>query len=456
MKDFDAIIIGTGQAGPPLAMSLAKNGLKTAIIEKAALGGTCVNTGCTPTKAYVGSAKRAFMAKNSEALGVSIEGKVKIDLKTIKQRKDVLISDSHQGLEKALGENENIELIRGKAEFINNTTVRVNGKEITGKKIYINVGGRPRIPKDFESVNYLTNRSILDLEEIPENLVIVGGGYIGLEFAQIFSRFGSKVTIIEKGEHLLKKEDDDIAEVIADILKDSGITVLLDSDCISASQENDIIEVTYNCKEGAQKIKTQHLLIATGRVPNTDDLGLENTEVERDEKGYIKVNDELQTSVNHIWALGDCNGEGAFTHTAYNDFQIVNSHLFKKKKRYLKDRISCYAAYIDPALARVGLNEKEIKKKGIRAKKAVMSMSKIARAKEMGETKGVLKIFVETETEKFLGATFLGTGADEYIHTIIDQMYAGASYKIIKNAVHIHPTISELLPTMLENLEDVE
>ncbi len=455
MRHFDTIIIGTGQAGPPLASSLAKNGQKVAIIEKSELGGTCVNTGCTPTKAYVASARRAFIAKNSEELGVSISGKVRVDLKTIKARKDKLIADSHEGLEKMFGEEENIELIRGKAAFIDDNTIGVNGEELSAEKIFINVGGRPNVPKDFRDVNYLTNRSMLELEEVPEELVIIGGGYVGLEFAQMFSRFGSKVTILEKGAHLMNKEDDDIAEAITKIIKDSGIQVLLNSNCIKATQENEVIEVTYDCEAGSKKIKTSHLLLAVGRVPNTDDLDLENTAIEVNEKGFIQVNDQLQTSVPHIWALGDCNGEGAFTHTSYNDFQIVNSQLFEEKKRKLSDRFTCYAAYIDPPMARVGLNVKQINEKGIKAKIAEMPMSNVARAKEKGETAGKMQIFIDAETDKILGATFLGTGADELIHTVIDQMYAGAPYQVIRDAVHIHPTVSELLPTMLEDLKDL-
>lgn len=455
MEKFDAIIIGTGQAGPSLAASLAKNGYKTAIIEKAHLGGTCVNVGCTPTKAYVASARRVFAAGNSEEHGVILEGNLKIDLKRIKQRKDKLVQDSRSGLEKMFTDTENLTLIRGKATFLDQHTVQVKNEEYTADKFYINVGGRPRIPEDFKAIDYLTNESILELEEIPEHLVIIGGGYIGLEFGQMFSRFGSKVTILEKGGQLLKKEDDDIAEEIAAILKDSGIDVRLNSDCISAEKSDTGISVKYNCEDSIEKIKASHVLVATGRIPNTDDLGLDKAGVKLDKRGFIVVNDELQTSAAHIWALGDVNGEGAFTHTAYNDFQIVNSHLFEERKRYLSDRFTCYAAFIDPPLARVGLNEKDIKKQGLKAKVAIRPMSKIARAKEKGETAGKLKIFIENDTNKILGATFLGAGADEYIHTVIDQMYAGASYEVIRDAIHIHPTVSELLPTMLENPKEL-
>ena len=455
-KNFDAIIIGTGQAGSPLAASLAKYGLNTLIIEKGNLGGTCVNVGCTPTKAYVASARRAFIAKNSTDLGIEIKGEVKINLKTIKTRKDKIIQDSRDGLNKMLTETDGITLLKGTATFIDSHTVEVNGNIYSADKFYINVGGSARIPEGFKDVNYLTNSSILELEEIPEHLIIVGGGYIGLEFGQMFRRFGSKVTILESGDQLLKREDNDISDGIAEIFKNEDIDIRLNAECISAKKAGDQIEVNINCTEGSPTITGSHLLIATGRIPNTKNLGLEIAGVKMDKRGYINVNDELQTNLDHIWALGDCNGQGAFTHTAYNDFQIVNSHLFQEKKRKLSDRFMCYAAFIDPPIARVGLNEKDIRKKDLKAKVATKAMSKIARAKEMGETQGKLKVFIDANTDKILGATFLGTGADEYIHSIIDMMYANAPYTVIRDAVHIHPTVSELIPTMLENPKSLD
>ena len=453
---FDAIIIGTGQAAPSLAESLAKNGFKVAVIEKSHLGGTCINEGCTPTKAYVASARRAYIAKNSEELGIEIKGNIRVNLKKIKERKDQLIQDSRSWLEKLFGDTENITLIRGKARFTDPHTVEVNGETHTADKFYINVGERPRIPDGFKNATYLTNKSILELEEIPEHLIIVGGGYVGLEFGQIFRRFGSKVTILDRGNQLLKKEDRDFGKEIAEIFKKEDIDIRLNSECISGKNLENQIEVKVNYKDGDFAIKGSHLLLAAGRLPNTDDLGLEKAGVALDEMDYIKVNDQLQTSVKHIWALGDCNGQGAFTHTSYNDFQIVNSHLFEDKKRNLSDRFPCYAAFIDPPLAHVGMKEKDIKKAGIKAKVAQRPMSRFARANEMGETQGMLKIFIDAETDKILGATFLGPGADEYIHTIIDHMYADVPYTVIMNAMHIHPTISEMIPTMLENLKPLD
>lgn len=452
---FDAIIIGTGQAGPALARELTSNGRKTAIVEEAHFGGTCVNTGCTPTKAYVASARRAFIAKNSANHGIST-GEVKIDLKEIKKRKDQMINASRSGLKETLENTENLTVYQGKGTFAGPKEVLVNGKTIEAEKIFLNAGGRPRIPDGFDRIAYLTNETILELEEIPEHLIIAGGGYVGLEFGQMFRRFGSEVTIIEMADKLLKQEDPEVGETIREIFSEEGINVRLNAECIAGSMENNEVVVNLNCSEGDREVRGSHLLIATGRTPNTNDLQLEKAGVVTDEKGFITVNDSLQTSKSHIYAMGDCNGQGAFTHTAYNDYQIVASHLFGDGSRKLSDRIPCYAAFIDPPFARVGMNETEIRDKGISARVAYMPMSKIARAKEKGETKGFLKIFIAKETETILGASFLGIGADEYIHAIIDIMYAGAPYTTIRDAVHIHPTVSELIPTMLEKPEDLE
>ncbi|MDT0650672.1 FAD-containing oxidoreductase [Autumnicola edwardsiae] len=452
---FDAIIIGTGQAGTPLAASLAKNGQKVAIIEKGDFGGTCVNTGCTPTKAYVASARRVFVTKNSQEHGVTIAGEIKVNLRAIKRRKDKLVEKSSEGIRKMLKDNEQIQVFKGEAKFKDDHTVTVNNETLQAEKIFINTGSRPNIPSPFKNLNYHTNETMLELEEIPEHLVIIGGGYVGLEFAQMFRRFGSKVSILDRGERLMKQEDEDISEAIFQILEDEDIQVYLNSENIAGAQSKKTIEFSFNVHGAEKKIEGSHLLLATGRVPNTANIGLENTGVHLDKKGYIKVNNELQTSVPHIYALGDCNGEGAFTHTSYNDFEIVDSNLLQHKKRSLSDRFPCYAAFIDPPLARVGMNEAEIKEKGIKAKLASRPMTKVARAQEMGETSGMMKIYIEADTDKILGATFLGTGADEVIHAIIDAMYAGTPYTTIRDAVHIHPTVSELIPTMLESPEDL-
>jgi pyruvate/2-oxoglutarate dehydrogenase complex dihydrolipoamide dehydrogenase (E3) component len=419
---YDAIIIGTGQAGPPLAGKLAGNGMKTAIIEKGAYGGTCVNVGCTPTKAYVASARRAWAAKNSAELGVSVQGDVQINLKKIKARKDKIVEESREGLNDFLHGQNHLDTYHGKAVFSGPKTVEVAGNTLEADQIFINVGAKPRIPDGFDKVDYLTNTSILELEEIPEHLVIVGGGYIGLEFGQMFRRFGSEVTIIEKGDRLLKKEDDDVSEAIADILENEDINLRLNAECISGTEQNGQVIVNLDCNEDANQVKGSHVLIAAGRVPATEQLGLDHTQIAVDNHGYISVNDYLETNVENVFALGDCNGEGAFTHTAYNDYQIASSYLFEDGNRRLSDRYTCYAAYIDPPLARVGMNEQQVQEKGIEAKMATRPMTRVARAKEKGETQGLMKIIVAAETDKILGATFLGTGADEYIHSIIDMM----------------------------------
>jgi len=452
---YDAIILGTGQAGPALAGDFISNGQKVAIIEKGHYGGTCVNTGCTPTKAYVASARRAYIAKSSSNMGISITGTVKVDLPAIKARKDKMVETSRDGLKSFLEDNDGIDVYNGKGVFTGPNEIEVNEEKISADKIFLNVGGRPHIPEGFEGVDYLTNESMLELEEIPDHLIVVGGGYIGLEFGQMFRRFGSRVTIIEQSARLMDKEDTEVSKTIAEVFKSEGINIRLNAECISASIVNGKIVATLDCDETPRKVEGTHLLLATGRAPNTDNLGLEQAGVEINDEGYIKVNKTLKTNQSHIWAMGDCNGEGAFTHTAYNDYQIVASQLFGDGSRTLSNRHMCYAAFIDPPLARVGLSEAQVREQGIKAKVAYRPMERVARAKEKGETQGFLKILIDAKTDHLLGATFLGTGADEYIHSIIDLMYAGAPYTVIRDAMHIHPTVSELIPTMLESLEDL-
>lgn len=451
---FDAIIIGTGQAGPPLAGKLAENGFKTAVIEKNAYGGTCVNVGCTPTKAYVASARRAWVAKNSRELGVSVND-VTVDLKAIRQRKEDIVKESRQGLADFLENTKNLTVYHGHARFTSNKTVEVDGQTLEADKIFINVGAKPRIPDGFNDIDFLTNRTILDLKEVPEHLIIVGGGYIGLEFGQMFRRFGSKVTLVEKGGQLLQNEDPDVAEAIRSILESEDIQLRFNAACISGKSTETGVMVDLDCADD-NKIEGSHVLLAAGRIPATDNLGIDHTDISINDNGYIDVNDRLQTTVSGVFALGDCNGQGAFTHTSYDDYKIAASRLFGKGNRTLRERFTCYACYIDPPLARVGMNEQQVRKAGIKAEMATRPMSRVARAKEKGETQGLMKILVETDTGQLLGATFLGTGADEYIHTVIDMMYAGAPYTTIRDAVHIHPTVSELIPTMLEQMEPVE
>ncbi len=453
---FDAIIIGTGQAGVPLAHALAGQGLSTAVIEKKYFGGTCVNTGCTPTKTYVGSARRAFAVNRSKELGISIDGQLKVDMKTIKARKDGIILTSRKGIETSLEENEHITLFKGKGHFIGPQKIQVNGNTLEGDRIFINVGTRPHIPANFLHQPYLTNEEMLELTEIPQKLLIVGGSYIGLEFAQIFRRFGSEVSIIEKNDRLISREDPDVSAAVKEILENEDIEIRLKANCLNSELKGDHISINVDCKEGAPTMNGTHLLLATGRVPNTDDLGLEAAGIEVNEKGYIWVNDQLETNVEGVWALGDCNGKGAFTHTSYNDYEIVAANLFHHGQRKVSDRILSYGLYIDPPLGRIGLTEKQILESGINAGIAKRPMNRIARAKEKGEIFGFMKVLVELETEKILGAAVLGVGGDEVVHSLLNLMYTESPYSLINRTVPIHPTVSELIPTTLENIEPLE
>ncbi|MDZ7720508.1 MAG: FAD-containing oxidoreductase [Balneolaceae bacterium] len=456
METFDAIVIGTGQAGPSLAARCASEGLKTAVIEKENFGGTCVNTGCTPTKAMVASARAAHMARRGADFGVHISGDIHVDMKQVKARKDKLVESSTTGVENWLRGTENLTVINGHARFTGNHTVQVGGRTLTAEKIFINTGARPFVPPALQNVNAMTNKEILELEEVPEHLVIIGGSYIGLEFGQMFRRFGSEVTIVEQGSKIIGRESEDTSNTLQSVLEEEGINFRLNAKCISGIQSGDGITVNVDCESGPPQITGTHLLAATGRRPNTHDLGLEHTDIETDGHSYIKTNDILQTSVDGIWALGDVNGKGAFTHTAYNDFEIVAANLFDNDPRKVSDRILNYALYTDPSLSHIGMYEHEARESDKNILIGYREMSRIARAKERGETKGFIKILVDADTERILGATILGADGDEIIHSLLDIMYAGKPYTVISRAVHIHPTISELIPTILQNLEPLE
>lgn len=456
MKKFDSIIIGSGQAGTPLVFKLASKGQKVAFIEKEHLGGTCLNTGCTPTKAYVASARRMWDAHNGEVHGITIPVGAKANLKKVKARKDALISKSVKGILSGLQSNDNITYIKGEAVFSGHKTIRVNDEELFAENIYINVGARAIVPGDFEGVNYITNQSILELVEIPEHLVIVGGSYIGLEFGQIFKRLGSKVTIVERNKRIISREDPDVSETILEFLKDEGIEFILNATCLSGKNNSDgSITVSVNCEHESQKIIGTHLLLAVGRIPNTDTLNLEATGVKTNERGFVEVNNTLETDVPGIFALGDCNGKGAFTHTAYNDYEIIAENLFDGKTRKVSDRIVTYCLYTDPPLGRAGMTLEQAKQSGKKLKVGYRKMVDIARAREKGETNGFMRIVVDADTNHILGASILGTGGDEIISGILNMMYAGASYQVIRDAVIPHPTVSELIPTMLEGLKEI-
>lgn len=451
MKNFDYIIIGSGQSGVPLAFSLSKKGT-VAIVEKSFLGGTCVNNGCIPTKAYVASARRMWDAFHGDALGIEIPDGTKANLEKIKARKDKLVHESRFGIEKSLTSNENITLYKAEAYFLSDYVVQVGDTAITAKKIFINVGARAGVPPAYAGVPFYTNENILEIKDIPKHLIIIGGSYIGLEFGQIFRRFGSEVTIIESHEKLIAKEDDTVCDAVAEILKIEGIQLMFNAKEIAAIENNqDGISVTIDKSE----IKGSHLLLAVGRLPNTDTLRIENTHLEVDEKNYIKVNDYCQTNVEGIFAIGDCNGKGAFTHTSYNDFQIVESFLLSKKERKISDRITTYGLFIDPPLGRIGMTKKEALEKGYEVLVAHRPMTKVGRAKEKGESLGFMEAVIDAKTNLFLGACVLGVGGDEIINGITNLMYGKQPYTVFRDAVHIHPTVSELIPTMLETLKPI-
>ena len=454
MNSYDALVIGTGQAGPALAARLAGAGRTVAIVEKAKFGGTCVNDGCTPTKTLVASAYAAHLARRAGEYGVEIPGAVRVDMKRVKARKDAVVAKSTQGVEKWLRGTKGVTVLRGHARFLGKNSVAVNGEELTPAQIFINVGGRPLIPKmpGIENVPYLTNVSMMDVDFVPEHLLVVGGSYIGLEFGQMVRRFGARVTVVEMGPRLVAREDEDVSQALKEILEAEGIEVRLGAECLSAEKDGNGVAIGIDCKEGEPKARGSHLLLAVGRVPNTDDLGLEAAGIATDKRGYIEVDETLRTSNPAVWALGDCNGKGAFTHTSYNDYEIVADNLLSNAGRKWTDRVSAYALYTDPPLGRIGLSEKEIREKGIKALVGKRPMSRVSRAVEKGETQGFLKIHVEAASKRILGAALLGTSADEAVHSLIDAVYAKTPVTEFQRRMRIHPNVSELLPTVLEDL----
>jgi pyruvate/2-oxoglutarate dehydrogenase complex dihydrolipoamide dehydrogenase (E3) component len=455
---FDSIIIGTGQAGPALAERLAKAGQKVAIIERKRFGGTCVNTGCMPTKTLVASAYAAQLARRSADYGVMIDGQIRVDMKRVKARKDAVANTASGNIEKWLKGLANVTVIEGHARFESPRTLRVNGELLEAGQIFINVGGRALVPPmlGLEQVDYLTNSSIMDVDYLPEHLIIIGGSYIGLEFAQAYRRFGAQVTVVEKMPQIIGREDADVSQGVADILRNEGIRIETAAECMTLEKRGAQIAVKLDCAGGAREVLGSHLLLAVGRVPNTDELGLEKAGVALDARGYIAVDSSLRTAVPGIWALGDCNGRGAFTHTAYNDFEIVADNLLKGERRSVDDRITAYGLFIDPPLGRVGLSDAEIRKSGRRALVGKRMMTRVGRAVEKGETQGFMKIAVDADTQQILGAAILGVGGDEAIHCILDVMYAKAPYTVLQRSVHIHPTVAELIPTVLGELKPMD
>jgi len=491
---FDAIVIGTGQAGPSLAVHLAQAGQRVAVVERGRFGGTCVNTGCTPTKTLVASAYAVHLANCGTEFGFAVEGPVRADMRRVKARKDAITGTSSAGVESRLRGTPNCTVYQGNARFESPNQVRVGEELLEASQLFIDVGGRAAIPPlpGVATTPYLTNSTLLDVDFLPRHLVIVGGGYVGLEFGQMFKRFGSEVTIIEKASRLIAHEDEDVSAEVQAILEREGIAVRLNATCIELMRHGEVARhflpgrsrwslvgglrlaaagarsarraselpreagVRVDCTEGAAEVRGSHLLLAMGRTPNTGDLGLDKAGVARDARGYIVVDDQLRTGVPGIWALGDCNGRGAFTHTAYNDFEIVAANLLEHGTRSVADRIPAYNVYIDPPLGRCGMTEHEARASGRRVLIARRPMTRVLRAVEKGESQGFMKVLVDADSKEFLGATILGTGGDEVIHCVLDMMYARAPYTVMQRAVHIHPTVSELIPTMLGQLQPLE
>mgnify|MGYP003642973861 CR=1 FL=1 len=453
MKKFDAIVIGAGQAGPSLAAKLTQEGLRTAIIERQLFGGTCVNVGCIPTKTLIGSARIAQLARGASAFGVDT-GDIAVDMLRVKSRMNRIRGEANLGVTEWLEAMDNLEIIHGHAKFIGPKRVEVEGCILEADKIFINVGARARVPDlpGLEKVPYLTNSTMLDVDYVPEHLIVIGGSYVGLEFAQMYRRFGSQVTVVEMAERPIPREDDDISGAVQDVLEGEGIQFELSAECVSLARRGSTIEVFASCDDTQRSVIGSHVLLAVGRIPNTDDLGLEAAGIDTNARGFISVDDELKTTVDGVWALGEVNGRGAFTHTAYNDFEIVSANLFSDSPRRVSDRVECYGVFVDPPLGRVGMTERAALDAGFAVKTGRRPMTSVGRALEFGDTRGFMKVLVDAETDQILGAAILGLNGDEAIHCIIDVMNAGLPYTAIQRSMHIHPTVSELIPTVFGDL----
>ncbi len=458
VRRYDAIVIGTGQSGPPLAARLADEGMKTAVIERKRFGGTCVNVGCVPTKTLVASARAAYIARRAADFGVRIDGPVGVDMAKVKARKDEIVDRGTKGIRKWMQSTDNVTVYKGHARFTSPKTVEVNGHTLQGKKIFINVGGRALVPDlpGVKDVPFLTSSSILELDFLPQHLVIIGGSYIGLEFAQMYRRFGSRVTVVEKADRLIAREDKDISDAVKSILEAEGVEVRLKAECINLRARGGGVVIGLDCADKSKEVVGSHLLLAIGRVPNTQDLGLEKAGVKTDSRGYILVDEELKTNVPGIWAIGDCNGRGAFTHTSYNDYEIVAANLLDGGRRKVRDRIPTYALFIDPPLGRAGMSEWEARATGKKLLVATLPMTRIGRARERSETQGFMKLVADARSKRILGAAVLGIEGDEVVQSILDLMYAKAPYTLIERTMYIHPTVMEYLPTLVGNLEPFE
>ena len=455
---YDAIVLGTGQAGPSLAVALAKDGQHVAVVERRRFGGTCVNTGCTPTKALVASARAAYMARRAADFGVEIGGAVTVAMQAVKSRKDTIVGRSNSGVEEWLRRTAGITVHDGHGRFEGPRTVRVGENVLEAPQIFLDVGGRSAVPPlpGLETVDYLDNSSMMEVDFLPEHLMIVGGSYVGLEFAQIYRRFGNRVTVVERGAHLIAREDPDVSDAVRNILESEGVVIRLNADCTAVRKRENGVALDVSCSEGSPTVEGTHVMLAVGRRPNTDDLGADAAGLELDARGYVVVDDQLRTSVDGIWALGDCNGRGAFTHTAYNDYEIVAGNLLGGEARRVTDRITTYGLFVDPPLGRIGMTETEARSSWRRVLIGRRPMTRVSRAIEKSETQGFMKVLVDSDTHEILGAAVLGVGGDEVVQGLLNAMYAWAAYTVVQRSVHIHPTVSELVPTMLGDLTPLD
>jgi pyruvate/2-oxoglutarate dehydrogenase complex dihydrolipoamide dehydrogenase (E3) component len=435
-----------------------QEGLRVAVIERKLMGGTCVNVGCTPTKTLVGSARVAYYARRALDFGVVIDGDVRVDMRKVKARMDQVSGESNRNVTAWVEGMENVDLFRGHASFVDANAVEVDGERLEADKIFIDVGSRARVPDmpGLADVPFLTNSGMMEIDFLPEHLIIIGGSYIGLEFAQMYRRFGSKVTVVEMADRIISRDDNDVSAAVQEILEGEGVTFRLQAECVTARPHGQGVAVGVTCDVGPKEVIGSHLLLAVGRVPNSDDLGLENAGVETNERGFITVDRYLRSNVSGIWAMGEVNGRGAFTHTTYNDYEIVAANLFDDDARSTDDRILCYGLFVDPPLGRIGMTEQAVRKSGRRALVGKRMMTRVSRAREFGDTRGFIKILADADSREILGAAILGMSGDEAIHCLLDLMYAKKPYTVISRAVHIHPTVAELIPTVLQEMQPLE
>lgn len=455
---FDVIVVGTGQAGPSMASRFARSGASVAVIERKKFGGTCVNYGCIPTKALVASARMAWVARNASRWGIDVGGDVSVDMAAVKARMRKISGKSNQGVESWLDGTKGVTLFRGHARFVGERKIEVDGTMLEAERIFINVGGRPRRPDlpGVDEIETWNSTDILESEDLPSHLVVVGGSYIGLEFAQMYRRFGCEVTVVERAARLIGREDDDVSEAVKEAVEADGVKVLTGSECIGFRAGPNGPVLRARCGDDQPEVEASHVLLATGRQPNTDDLGCDAAGIELDGRGFVAVDDELRTSAEGVWALGDVNGRGAFTHTSFNDYEVVADNLLSGGSRKVTDRILCYGLYVDPPLGRVGMTEKQARESGRNVLVGKRPMTQVGRAVEKGETLGFMKALVDADTREVLGATVFGVGGDEVVHAFLPVMYGKLPYDVLARAVAIHPTVSELLPTMLQSLKPLE